>query len=229
MSYVNARNGNSNRAVTAGVVAVIQTGVILALVNGFGVTIFPPKPKIDRPMVDFTQPVPPPPEPSPQPSASPTVEPSFTARPVPQPLPTRDPVIVPADPFPIPVPTGPIGGFGNGPTQLLPSEAPSPRPAFAPKAAKPKNNPATWVTTSDYPSRDLREGNQGRVAFELAIDKQGRVSACRVTASSGFPGLDAATCKYVSQRARFEPATDETGARVAGQYSGTLRWVIPLD
>ena len=76
-------------------------------------------------------------------------------------------------------------------------------------------------------ARDLREGNQGRVGFALSLAADGRVAACRVTSSSGHPGLDEATCALVSRRARFTPATGPDGHPGAGSYSGTIRWVIP--
>jgi protein TonB len=53
------------------------------------------------------------------------------------------------------------------------------------------------------------------------------VVSCTVTASSGFPGLDRATCDNVSRRAHFEPATDGSGAKVPSSYANKIRWVIP--
>jgi len=98
---------------------------------------------------------------------------------------------------------------------------------FRPKAAAPRNEPARWATTDDYPSRDLREGNEGTVLFRVVIGSNGRVSACEIVRSSGHPGLDAATCRAVTARARFEPATDENGEKVVGTYSNSVRWQIP--
>ena len=39
--------------------------------------------------------------------------------------------------------------------------------------------------------------------------------------------LDDAACRRISQRARFDPATDETGGKVVGTYAGTVKWEIP--
>ena len=39
--------------------------------------------------------------------------------------------------------------------------------------------------------------------------------------------LDDATCRLISRRAQFDPATDETGARVPGTYTGSVRWELP--
>ena len=83
------------------------------------------------------------------------------------------------------------------------------------------------MTADDYPSRDLRDGNEGTALFRVVVGSNGRVSACEIVRSSGHAGLDAATCKAVTARARFTPATDENGARVVGTYSSSVRWQIP--
>ena len=124
----------------------------------------------------------------------------------PQPMPT-------ASPMPQPTPDPVI-------------EPPRP-PQFAPRAVRPLGRPSAWATSNDYPARDLREGNAGVTGFRLTIGSDGKVQSCTVTASSGFPGLDRATCDNVSRRARFEPATDGSGAKVPGSYAINIRWVIP--
>ena len=102
-----------------------------------------------------------------------------------------------------------------------------PTPSFVPRSARPSNDRAGWATTSDYPSRDLREGNQGITGFKLIVGESGRVENCIVTKSSGFVGLDEATCKHVPRRAKFKPATDGSGQPTTGEYTGQIRWVIP--
>jgi protein TonB len=119
----------------------------------------------------------------------------------------------------------------------VPDPIPTPNPlptgtathavVFKPKPPMPKNDPRKWVTTDDYPARDLREGNEGTSAFRVTVGTNGRVSACEIVKSSGHPGLDAATCKAVKARARFAPATDENGEPVAGTYSNSVLWQIP--
>jgi protein TonB len=101
------------------------------------------------------------------------------------------------------------------------------KPALTPKSARPRTDPGSWVSTDDYPGAALRRGEQGSVRFEVAVAPDGRVSDCRVTASSGSADLDAATCRTVSRRARFDPATDSAGARVTGTYTGSVHWVMP--
>jgi TonB family protein len=59
------------------------------------------------------------------------------------------------------------------------------------------------------------------------VDEAGRVSACRVTGSSGSASLDDATCRIFRERAQFEPARDAHGRAVPDQISSHMRWVLP--
>ena len=101
------------------------------------------------------------------------------------------------------------------------------RPTLAPRLAQPLGNPGSWVTPEDYPSSDLRLDHAGAVGFTLAVSAEGRVTACTVTRSSTFAGLDSATCALLTRRAKFRPATGDQGEPVAGTYSSTVRWEIP--
>jgi len=140
--------------------------------------------------------------------------------PLPLPTPTPPPTPTPqpsASPHPQPT-AGPTSGATGTPTHTA---------LFKPRPPAPKNDPRNWVTADDYPARDLREGNEGTVLFRVVVGSNGRVSACEIVRSSGHPGLDAATCRAVTARARFEPATDENGEKVVGTYSNNVRWQIP--
>ena len=219
MSYL-GRKHTSHRTATIIVVAVIEAaaiyGLVLGLDNRFTRDPLPPALVGEQIKLD------PPPPPVPQPTHS--------ARPSPQPdrLTTHRndlriaipdfplaPLLLPAD-SPVPLPTPDI--------YIEPQPKP---PQFAPRAARPVGRVGTWATTNDYPARDLREGNTGVTGFRLTIGNDGKVKSCAVTRSSGFAGLDQATCDNVARRARFEAATDETGAKVAGSYANAIRWVIP--
>ncbi len=124
----------------------------------------------------------------------------------------------------------PMAGIEDGTAVepfLQPKPKPMPKPMFTASAPKPKNDPGSWASTKDYPRVDLREGNEGVTHFMLVVGVNGRVSACNVTGSSGYTSLDAATCKLVSSRARFNPGQDTSGAKSGGSYTGSIRWVIP--
>jgi protein TonB len=228
MSYVDGNSGTTNRkALTGGVVALIQGGIALALINGLAVNFFPPdKPRNLASEFFPTKPIPtetiePKDQPdqaiardshvdAPQPKLPLVSEPTFT-----------DVVIDP-------LPSG--AGVDTRADVVRPFAIPSDPPArFTPRSAKPRGDQARWVTTEDYPTTDVRAGHTGTVRFRLALDASGKVADCTITRSSGYPGLDAATCRNVTKRARFDAASDGAGEKVAGSYDGTIRWVIPQD
>jgi periplasmic protein TonB len=107
--------------------------------------------------------------------------------------------------------------------------AAKPEPKFKPTPATPTGNVNGWVTPDDYPSRDLQQEHQGSVSVRLTIGTNGRVTDCSVTGSSGFPGLDSATCSKIKSRAKFKPATDSEGNPTTGSYSKSVRWVVPKE
>ena len=108
-----------------------------------------------------------------------------------------------------------------------PTIGPPVAPTFTPRAARPSNSPLSWISTDDYPAAALRREEEGTAAYRLVVGTNGRVSACDIVRSTGNGQLDSATCKLILRRARFEPATDETGGNVMGSYTGTVRWEIP--
>ncbi|MFZ1368178.1 energy transducer TonB [Sphingorhabdus sp.] len=127
--------------------------------------------------------------------------------------------------------TAPATEYSTPEAVPLPAEQTAPTPAPLPpapmKAAEPKGNPGAWITTADYPTRALGEKRQGITAFRLTISPEGKVSDCFISESSGHPDLDAATCKGLTRRARFDPALDGQGNPVMGSWANRVRWVIP--
>jgi len=120
----------------------------------------------------------------------------------------------------------PLGGTDLGPpvTHVDP-----PIKQFTPIGAHPRGAAAGWISDSDYPTADLRLGHQGTLRYRLAVGSDGRVNECTITQSSGWPGLDAAACTKLTARAKFEPATDASGAKTAGAWSGSVTWRIPEE
>jgi TonB family protein len=105
-------------------------------------------------------------------------------------------------------------------------KAPVPKPTLG-RPPKPRNNPGLWVNTIDYPTRSLRDEEEGTSSFRLSVGPDGLVKACAITASSGSALLDAATCSNITRRARFEPALDIEGNPTVGSYSNRVAWRIP--
>jgi len=219
-----------NPAALAGALGVPSAfGALLVVGLAVSVVTAPPAPRLTGETITETKlpPPPPPPDPAPQPkdSAAPT-----TTIPAPAPRPSLPPTFFPiGEPLPLPPGTGAINavGTGTGPVELvLPTPTPS-AALFDPVGARPRSNPARWVTNDDYRPRWIMEEMAGTARFTLAIDASGKVTGCTITRSTGHAPLDAATCELVSRRARFEAARDGTGRPVAGSYSGIITWTIP--
>lgn len=124
-------------------------------------------------------------------------------------------------------PLDPVGEIVLDPRPPVTNEQPVVTGLVSPVGAKPLGDVGRWVTASDYPAAPLRRGEQGVTGFRVEIDASGRVTSCSVTASSGSQALDEAACRHVTRRARFAPATDGRGAKVAGSYSNSVRWTLP--
>lgn len=214
------------RTKLAGVGLVVLVHVGLAFGLAAGLTIIYTAPPVEPPLTGTTVLVHvPPPEPdAPEPTA--TTTPRDVTIFVPQPPVTfteTGPVETTFDPPSddlidrIVIPTG-----GGGVVR-----PPDPVPSFTPRSPRPANGPAGWVTNADYPGRALTRGWEGEVAYALDINASGQVDGCRVVSSSGHEVLDTAACRMIERRARFDPGTDQNGARVAGSWRGTVSWNIP--
>jgi len=85
------------------------------------------------------------------------------------------------------------------------------------------------ISSDDYPVVALRNLEEGTVLVTLAIDKAGQVSGCRIAESSGFVSLDQATCRILSERARFSPARDPQGRAVPDTFTQHIAWRISAE
>ncbi len=203
------------RAASLGAVAALHGVVAVALITGLAAyqTIVP-----ETHTAGFNMPLPPPPQP----------EPSIKPEPN-KPIEHETVIALPNDPIlpdlnpPRPLPTDTV--IAKPTPDPLPLAKPTPKGIF--KAPIPRGRPADWATPDDYPALDLRLEHEGVARFNLAIGADGRVTSCTITGSSGWPGLDNATCALVSRNARFNPAMDEDGKPANGSYTGAIRWVIP--
>ena len=91
-------------------------------------------------------------------------------------------------------------------------------------------SPAQWISgglqNSDYPRAALHDRLQGRVSVRFTVLTSGRIANCRITASSGSPMLDATTCRLLTQRLRFRPATNSAGAPIQSELGSDYTWGI---
>jgi protein TonB len=220
MSYLNHAQDPRRRATALGITAVIHAAIAAGLVLGLTITGVAPDVEVYNPFrLRPDDPVPPPP-PEPQPQHKP--QDSYIGVPTPPlgPLVVNPIDIVDPDPFP------PQDFVVDPRPRVEPVADPSPT-LFTPRVARPANSQARWITNDDYPARALLDEAEGVAGYRLIVGTNGRVAACEVTRSTGNGRLDDATCDFIQRRARFEPATDETGAKVVGSFAGTVKWEIP--
>ena len=133
---------------------------------------------------------------------------------------------------------GLFAGVASQATAAMPVRPPlvtmTPRTGVAPPPvaiskgpARAKANLPSLFTTNDYPAEALRKREAGTVSFAVAIGRDGRVTGCTITASSGSASLDATTCAILQRRARFTPARDASGRAVEDRTVGRIRWALP--
>lgn len=93
-------------------------------------------------------------------------------------------------------------------------------------APTPARQIAGSISQADYPADAIAAQAQGTAELALDIGADGRVANCAVTRSVGYAGLDAATCRLIVQRFRFQPAT-RAGQPVAAQVKRRVTWQLP--
>ncbi|MEA3000001.1 MAG: periplasmic protein TonB [Sphingomonadales bacterium] len=110
-----------------------------------------------------------------------------------------------------------------------PAPPPPPPPPVKVEPARAKANLSSLFSDEDYPASALRNNESGTTGFRLQVGPNGRVTGCQVTSSSGSSALDAATCRLLTSRARFNPARDSSGQPTSDSVSNRIVWRIPAD
>jgi periplasmic protein TonB len=218
MAYVSTNSGNS-KAITLGAVALLHVAAGYALVNGLAGPIL--ELFVPPPLAGYQIPNRPTPPPEP-PKGDVKTDNSQLTTTATGPIVNTGPVVL--------FPTGPIElppGTGGLDMVEFPQPIPTPLPSFAAKSTRPSGSPGLWVTPNDYPASELRLEHEGLTGFQVTVGANGRVTSCAITASSGWPVLDRVACQKITARARFEPASDTSGAVVPGTYRNSVRWEIP--
>lgn len=220
MSYSDTRPLR-DRLAAAAPTLLVQGAVGYALLSGLAMTIVTkPERRLTATSVTLQPPPPPDPVAAPPPPA---------ARPATNPLPhvpdrivptvTDDPVTGSTDLVIVDLPTVP--------TTVTIDPPPPAKPVDLGRGVAPVGNQGDWFPRDAYPAAARRAGAEGRVSVSVDVGEKGRVTACRVTASSGSEELDAATCRLASRNGRFRPALDANGQPVAATYAlRNVRWVL---
>lgn len=219
---------SGNRIIALIIVALIHIGIGYVLITGLAYEAV--KKAVERvTTVDIEEPEPepedeppPPPEEIPETAPPPPVAPPppINIAPAPPPIRTQPTIPPPAPPaLRIPPPA---------PVAAPPPPPPPPPPPSQARGASPRDQ-NRWASRiqANYPSRALRNEEEGVVRLTVTVTANGRAANCRVTGSSGSSTLDSAACQGMERYARFNPALDDAGNATSSTYNTAIRYQIP--
>ena len=92
---------------------------------------------------------------------------------------------------------------------------------------KAAQNASNWnVFLKLYPPRAVAAKEEGAVGFTVTLDRQGDVTGCQITHSSGHPLLDQETCQLVTLHAQFNPDPSLAPSQTK-THEGLINWRLP--
>jgi protein TonB len=223
------------RAYALAAVVFVQVLLAFALLRGLNVDVTRPGEVIQR-LVDITVAKPPPPpvvamQPRPRPqkhqqSAPKAAPDKLGGSPGPQPAHAPTSVTPVIAVKPTAAPSG--GGTGTGPALGSGAGGGTGGNGYGEdEGGSDLEHIAGEIERSDYPPELGRARVGGRVSVTLTVEPNGRVSACRITRSTGVPQLDALTCRLMQQRFRFRPSTDRYGRPIRDEVDWDHDWIPP--
>lgn len=112
-----------------------------------------------------------------------------------------------------------------GPTPFMPENV----MGNWPRGAFPRPEMAMLDPADHYPAAARAAGEEGIVHMRLAIDAEGKVADCTVTASSLSKTLDHAACDLMRREGRFVAALDEQGQPTTAVFSAHFDWTLPEE
>lgn len=95
------------------------------------------------------------------------------------------------------------------------------------RRAIPRESPATWLSSRDYPRGLVAMGVQGLVQLRLSVGTDGVPTQCQIQGSTRGADFDEISCKRLMERARFEPALGADGQPIASFYRTSIRFMMP--
>ena len=75
-------------------------------------------------------------------------------------------------------------------------------------------NTGKLISSEDYPTKMLDEGQQSEVKVRVLVDASGRVTKCTSLSHFKLPEFNLLVCDKITQRARFAPAELADGTKV---------------
>jgi len=83
-----------------------------------------------------------------------------------------------------------------------------------------------YLTSSDYPEKELETLASGRSQVRLTVDETGKPLDCVAMKSIDSPAFAATTCRVLLERAAFHPAIDVGGKPMRSVVVYTVDWLI---
>ena len=81
--------------------------------------------------------------------------------------------------------------------------------------------------TKYYPPTARSRGEQGKVGFQIGVDRDGFLTSCEITQTSGFKNLDRETCDFLVKYAKIKPMRDSDGRAISASQQGYMNWRLP--
>jgi hypothetical protein len=101
----------------------------------------------------------------------------------------------------------------------------------AKRQVTPKNSPISWLDSNDYPRAMLAANQQGAISAHLLVDRNGKVTACKIVNSTSAKEFEKefndTVCRGLIRRARFHPAIDAQGQAMASFWNAEIQFKIP--
>lgn len=229
MGYSTDRSWAPRQTALAGGVAALHVLVGYVLITGMG-TFTPDGPESSAlTVIELTPPVEPepppetpPPEPRPEPPGGATPAPRIDAPAVLLPAPPAPtPLIVTVPPIPT------SGGATDNGTGI--GEGGSGGGSGAGVGDGRGFTDARQIRgrfrNSDFPA-SARSAGRIRIGVRYAVDPTGAVGECEIIDTSGYPEVDAMTCRIIVERYRFRPARDEQGVPVTKVMEEDYTWTL---
>lgn len=107
---------------------------------------------------------------------------------------------------------------------MVPTDSPPPAPMETKANPEPKSWRLSRGQAADYPPSSWAADEEGVVNFRVQLDRDGKVTMCEITTSSGYPTLDAKTCEIQKERGEYYLDRDESGEPIEVTYEGQQVW-----
>lgn len=82
----------------------------------------------------------------------------------------------------------------------------------------PLNPVGQWMSSEDYPILENEFGVGGNLMLRLNVRPDGSIENCVALSRGKLKELDKSTCRALTSRAKFQPATDSAGNLVPAPF-----------